>query len=76
MYFPSELQAKSPIPKESSEPIGIIAHRRYGKCPSEQSKVLVMYRDLFLNGNADTFIVSKNVPWQRIFRPTYLPMAI
>lgn len=35
-----------------------------------------MYRDLFLNGNADTFIVSKNVPWQRIFRPTYLPMAI
>lgn len=35
-----------------------------------------MYRDLFLNGNVTTFIYSEVAPWQRIFPPIYLPMAI
>ena len=64
MNYPSGLLSSELVSKESTEPCGNGVAQRSGKSPSEQSKILSMQRDLFLNGNVKTFIYSDKVPYK------------
>ena len=62
MHYPPELLYWQLTPQEFSEPHGNIIVKRSGKSPSEQSDCLIMYSDLFLNGNVLTFINNDIIP--------------